>query len=233
MSIFRALIASENGETPTPVLPTEYQEVEYIATAGSQASNYAAYINTGVNPNANTKIDIDFAMVTAYSKNWTWMPIFGSRDNTYNDKSTYFALYVYGKVNATSGTVTENYAGADPGSSSTVYVNFGQRYNIKNNGGSFYLDDVYLPAISTTNVLVQSNQPIYLFDCNNLGSPQNRQHRTKIFKCKIYNGDTLIRDFVPCYKKSNNVIGFYDLVGSTFYTNSGTGYMERGSDVNA
>ena len=53
----------------------------------------------------------------------------------------------------------------------------------------------------------------------------------KIYNAKIYNGDSLVRDFVPCYRKEDNVIGMYDLISNTFYTNSGTGDFEKGQDV--
>ena len=43
------------------------------------------------------------------------------------------------------------------------------------------------------------------------------------YSFKIWKGDTMIRDFVPCYRKSDNVAGMYDLLNNTFYTNNGTG----------
>ena len=31
---------------------------------------------------------------------------------------------------------------------------------------------------------------------------------------------TLVRDLVPCYRKSDGVVGMYDIVNKKFYTNS-------------
>lgn len=42
----------------------------------------------------------------------------------------------------------------------------------------------------------------------------------------------LIAKFIPCYRKSDNVIGFYDSVNSVFYINQGTGAFGKGPDVN-
>ena len=42
---------------------------------------------------------------------------------------------------------------------------------------------------------------------------------------------TPIRNFVPCYRKSDNVIGLYDTVEGVFYTNAGTGSFTKGVDV--
>ena len=40
---------------------------------------------------------------------------------------------------------------------------------------------------------------------------------------KIWNdSNVLVRDFIPCYRKSDNVAWLYDLVNNIFYTNSGT-----------
>lgn len=48
------------------------------------------------------------------------------------------------------------------------------------------------------------------------------------YSFKIWKGDTLLREFVPCYRKSDNVIGMYDIVEGTFYTNCGTGQFLAG-----
>ena len=38
-----------------------------------------------------------------------------------------------------------------------------------------------------------------------------------IYYCKIYDSqDTLLRDYVPCYRKSDNKVGMYDMVEGTF-----------------
>lgn len=48
---------------------------------------------------------------------------------------------------------------------------------------------------------------------------------------KFYDNDVLVRNFIPCYRKSDNVIGMYDLVNDVFYTNAGTGTFLKGDDV--
>lgn len=39
----------------------------------------------------------------------------------------------------------------------------------------------------------------------------------KIRSCKIYNWETLVRDFVPCYRKSDWVIWLFDTVENVLY----------------
>ena len=37
--------------------------------------------------------------------------------------------------------------------------------------------------------------------------------------------------FIPCYRKADDVIGLYDSITETFYTNSGTGSLIKGEDA--
>jgi hypothetical protein len=70
--------------------------------------------------------------------------------------------------------------------------------------------------MSVNNVLILQNQ----WWLNN-GDICNK---AKIYSCKIYdNSEVLVRNFVPCYRKSDNVAWLYDLVEWVFYTNQGTG----------
>ena len=40
---------------------------------------------------------------------------------------------------------------------------------------------------------------------------------------KMYDGDELVRDLVPYYKKDINKVGMLDKVHNVFYENQGTG----------
>jgi len=49
---------------------------------------------------------------------------------------------------------------------------------------------------------------------------------------KLYDGTSLVRDLVPCYRKSNGRPGFYCLISKTFYTNAGAAtILQKGPDV--
>lgn len=51
------------------------------------------------------------------------------------------------------------------------------------------------------------------------------------YSFKIWNGDTLLRDFIPCVRTSDGAIGMYDTVNGVFYTNAGTGTFTAGSFI--
>lgn len=54
----------------------------------------------------------------------------------------------------------------------------------------------------------------------------------KLFYQEMIKNNLSIRKFVPCYRKSDNVIGLYDMANNQFYTNAGTGTFLKGDDIN-
>jgi hypothetical protein len=53
----------------------------------------------------------------------------------------------------------------------------------------------------------------------------------KIYSCKLYKSNQMVRNFIPCYRKADNEIGMYDLVNKVFYTNQGTGTFLKGNNT--
>ena len=45
----------------------------------------------------------------------------------------------------------------------------------------------------------------------------------RLYELKMWKDGELVREFIPCYRKSDKEVGLYDLVNSIFYTNAGTG----------
>lgn len=202
-------------------LPNTYQEVEYIQSSGDQ------WIDTWYILTSNPKFDINFAFLWWDSN--SWIPICGSRNNTGAHFSWFCCLY----VNSSSYYVTPNYAWFDPWASSWVSITSGVKYNIIEDAWKFYLDWVYKSAASTTNTYVSVVGRNFLLFANNDRENwlQIRWCRMKLYWCKLYNNWTLVRNFVPCYRKSDSVIWLYDLVNNQFYTNSWTGTFTKWSDI--
>lgn len=48
--------------------------------------------------------------------------------------------------------------------------------------------------------------------------------------CDIYENGTLIQNLIPARRNSDNVLGMYDTVTNTFFTNAGTGNFIAGPD---
>ena len=60
-----------------------------------------------------------------------------------------------------------------------------------------------------------------------------RRLNGKIYYFKLIDKTTgeMVRNLIPCYRKSDDVIGLYDTVTGTFYTNDGTGTFGKGNDA--
>ena len=193
-----------------PVLPVEYQEVKYLQSSKTQ------YIDTGIKANQDTSVVLKFDSILADGEYYN--APFGSRDA--NDSTQFFIglqsnsdakwFFRYGK--------------------NTYYAGFGEKYGYNeltahknvwtlNNGANTFPYENF-----------QSDYSMYLFGLNYAGN-FDRGFNGRIYSCKIYDNDTLVRDFVPCYRKRDNVIGMYDLVNGAFYTNSGTGAFIKGEDI--
>lgn len=62
-------------------------------------------------------------------------------------------------------------------------------------------------------------------------SPTSPKIIMRLWYLKIYDNGTLVRDMIPCYRKSDNEIGMYDIVNDVFYTNQGTGTFSKGPNT--
>lgn len=199
-------------------LPLEYQEVEYIENTGT------SYIDTGFKPNNNTRTYIRFYAGTLGTN---VRAIFGSRDATnYNDSYTSFYL---GSNTTSTGRMRVDYYNTNsnnvylfPNTSDKTEYELDYNKNIVTLNGATH---------TFTPQTFNSNNNIFLFTCNSGGIADNRMMIGKIYACKIWDNEVLIRDLIPCYRISDNVIGLYDIVNDVFYTNSGTGTFSKGPDV--
>lgn len=193
------------GSTEQRNLPSEYTQVEYIKSSGTQ------YINTGIALNDTMTIRIKYDYISAGF-------VFGSR---------------VGSSIGYSG-ITNEIAGK--------YVKYIIRYGNK----IIYKQDT-APA-GTVNVVISPNGVTlngadvstttygnnfyagncYLFTVNNNGSPYTGEFAVNLIR--RFTIDNII-DLVPCRRKSDNVLGMYDLVNDTFLTNAGKGTFTAGPDV--
>lgn len=207
---------------PYTRLPSEYQEVEYIESTGTQ------YINTGYKPTTYPKIDFTFLYVWGGISSETWLPLFWRRDYYWYGRAADFALFV---TKASPYYLSPNRWWFDPWNWSWVTISKDIKYNIVIDKWQFYLDWVLKSWASTNNTITSTNYPVFLFDNNDGWSRTNRNTQIRLYSCKLYNDWVLERDLVPCYRKSDWVIWMYDLVNNQFYTNSWTGTFSKGNDV--
>ena len=87
------------------------------------------------------------------------------------------------------------------------------------NGSSFLdIDKTYPSGVTNT---------MYLFAGNYNNSP-NWRFIGRVYYLQITDNSSLVRNMIPVRRNSDNVLGMYDLVSRTFFTNSGTGTFVAG-----
>lgn len=192
----------------------DYQEVEYIQSSGTQ------YVNTLYIPSVNTKIETDIQWGT---QSTSWAAFFGA---TGNDSSADWILWrIYSSTSTNFNPWFCNATYWERQITTTINA----WHNIVLKSWSCNLDWTSY-TITTSSTPYQSS--IDLFAWNNWWTHWWRASQCAIKTFKIYESWTLVRDFVPCYRKSDNVIWLYDLVKDQFYTNSWTWTFTKWPDVN-
>lgn len=182
--------------------------IEYIQSSGTQ------YINSGFIPKATTR-----TIMKAEPMSWSaWSAFFGTR-------------------NATSSTASQAYIAAVP--AATLYRSdyFGssltaetptimQITNIDKNKNICSFNNIMITNTSST---VNATTNMFLLALNDVGTAKYFLS-AKLYSCKIYDGDTLVRDFIPI-KTTTNVYGLWDKVNKVFYPNAGTGTFTGGPAI--
>lgn len=185
--------------------PNGYKQLEYIQSSGTH------YIDTGFKPNNNTRVVMDSEFLEKPSGNTA---LFGARTSANN--KNYALLFI------------SSYFRSDYNTSYT------QTWSISAKNRRIYDKNKQTTRIdgdnqSYSNANFQTDYNLALFAINAAGTVQ-RLASMRLFSCKVYDNDTLIRDFIPC-KNDAGAIGLYDLVNSKFYTNAGTGVFIAGPEV--
>lgn len=192
----------------------EYQRVEYLDFTGGQI------INSGVIPTRDTTTQVTFK--TSTDGKW----LFGSRTG-YNTTDTY-AMHLYTASNSLWYQIA---------SSSTPQ----QSYNFSGNKVTVKVDKNYMwvngkqlnsTAFSSSG-FTTSSWPLYFGGINEKGSGTDRPFTGQIYDIKIWQGSTLVRDFVPVVRSRGGVAGMYDMVEGKFYANAGSGSFKAGGVIPA
>ena len=200
------------GPAKASLLPAEYTRLSYIESTGTQ------YINTGFKPNNNTRVVMDFENSGDYSAMTTSLcPLLGARNGS---SSAVFALWIGTKTYPQYGNVAYNKNG-----NFTVNLNSRLIYDFNKN-----IAKIGESSITCTTATFSTNYNLYLLAMNNYGTIDSRHPSGKLYSSKIYDNDTIVRDFVPC-KNASGVAGLYDLVNGQFYTNEGTGVFGCGTEI--
>ena len=184
-----------------------YQEVEYIESTGTQ------YIDTGIIP-YKTTTELKYAF-TNLANEQTVAGCFNEGNNRY---------YVC-QIDSVGNLSFRN-------KSNTIIFNTTSdtdihtiKYNDTNN--YVFLDNQNIGTVSNLANSLVNSLTLFARKSTNMES----YSKSRIYYCKIWEDEVLVRNFIPCYRKSDNEIGLYDTINNVFYTNSGTGTFLKGNDI--
>lgn len=221
-------------------IPSEYKEVEYIESNGTQ------YIDTEIYGTEKTRIDISYE----YTTNATSSIILGNRIAS---KDREFLLGT--STNLVPDTLFLGYRNSGISNNSSNYENYNIpinkqiKYNVLINTGIYpspllkpspnlILREIYNSVnVNGTNYIVHTTDESFTtfktIDVFGGYTSQNDFILTsaKLYALKIYNERIVQRDFIPCYKVSTNEVGLYDIVSQRFFTNKGEGIFTKGNNV--
>ena len=197
-------------------LPQGYTEVEYI----ERNSTHNGYLPLGEYFTENTVINIDFQMTQA--KGNAIIGDYGSNND--NDDWRVFLNY---------DVTVNNWLVYDFINSRNYYNtgNWSKRFDLEI--GNYYIKDLntgtYLINSTRKTSFTRPNQ-MYLFHMEGSQGTNNIDYGY-IYSVKIYQNNGLVRDFVPCIRDNDSMVGMYDLVNDVFYYPPNNGTLIAGDPV--
>ena len=192
-------------------IPTGCVALEYIESTGTQ------YIDTLFTPNQDTSLEVDVA-VKELSPSVSFTPI---SDNSKNTSANRFGIgYDSNKK------VQYNYNVYHYG---TASVNLNERHKIALKKNVAYIDGKQDGTFSETTFTSPSS--LFAFG-GYVGSSEIRKTKIRLYSLKLWNGDTLVRNFIPI-KDANDTVCLYDSVNDDYYYNSGTGNFVAGDELDS
>ena len=119
----------------------------------------------------------------------------------------------------------------DYGTSSVngMIINRNTKFTIKIANNNHYINDSKRTQNGTFSGT--SDYSLYIFNGNGAGNLQTA-FIGRIYSYKIFDGNTLVRNYIPCLRNIDNTIGLYDEANDVFYTNAGTGEFIKGNPIN-
>ena len=217
-------------EAASGLLPDEYQRVEYIESTGAQ------YFDTDVNP-SNYSDGISYVFrgcftdfVATGGNNYLFGCLNdGCRSGNISvlkgTTATSMIVYIGALGNGTYSTSETPLINTDFEITMTATSLSIDNFTASHNGTAFKRTNASFTACD------MPNANIYLLQCSGVGA-NSKPFCGKLYSFSMNTADGVpIRNFVPCYRASDSVIGLYDTVEDKFYENIGTGSFTKGADV--
>ena len=189
----------------TSKLPTEYQEVEYISSTGTQ------YIKTNISCNYNDTVK----MVSIGNFNLT-------------NNTAWQGVNAYLQHNISSSKVSDGSSSLSLSNNEEITVSYDGNTHVETvtvGSSSEQMSRTWNDSSYGGNVTF-----LKMGDKDSIYSASGVSAYLK--GGKIYVDNILKVDLIPAVRKSDNVAGMYDVINNIFYTNNGSGTFGVGNNVN-
>lgn len=187
-------------------------EIEYLESTGTQ------YIDTGIVPDSSTGAKAVFLIRDTSRSNYVLgsRAVGAARFYLYNNEQSSFVRYGWGNLITTNTSALVN-------SVTEVALNY-------LNDGKYVYANTELAALPSTSFSANSYR-MFLFNSNFAGGAFDSAASLigYIKSCKITQGSTLVRDFIPVRVGQTGYM--YDRVSRRLFGNKGTGSFVLGPDV--
>ena len=197
---------------PVDPVPVGYKTVNYLESTGTQ------YIDTGVYPTQLTEAEYKCAVTgSVYNAD---SHLFGSRLSASSEAFDLAYMNTAGngveKFRFIHGTTTTQET-----TTSVTASQLANPHTYYMSGTSFKVDGS--EKMSFTTESFTGSYSLWLFGVNNAGSLHNQVRAQRVYYCKIWDNNTIVRNFIPVVRLLDNKAGMWDTVTKQFFGNAGTG----------
>ena len=189
-----------------------------------------SYVDTGVKPNQDTRVVMDVAVKDSNTREY-WFGAWDNRGNGMHQVGAFAVGNDDGEVY--SATPDRGGGNGDELAAGRTTIDFSHGVlTVTTNGVSYTHTDWHdLQTDRELKTTFQLENAIWLFVQNRKGEAQagDGQVSIRLHSCQIYDGDTLVRDYVPVQYGSE--VCLYDQVNGAYAMNKGSGAFEAGPVV--
>ena len=197
---------------------SDYHQVEYI-----EGYSCKSFVDSGVS-GANDNLRIETKL-----RFWDWAQYAAFYGNYINETTNVTRLIFYNYryrllicTNQKSQSSNSQYVDAGGWFNADVDHKITHSYSTLTVDGTDYALTVHTKGTAnSTNIAINANR---------LDTTSNYSTKVRFYYFKIYDGDTLVKDLVPCVRISDSKTGLYDKVAGVFHPNIGSEEFVCGTD---
>lgn len=204
-----------------------YEYLDYIQGSGSQ------YINTGYTMGSGTTADFKARFIGLPVKG-NWQGVFGMRKDGSDKVGA--CVFLYNNAGTVNFWRTLNGDANVPGLGAVgTGVDYMFHVDKTGTGPTTITGGMLDHAVLGTALGGTCAGPAYIFNLNQNGVvwDVNRSASMRLYSLTFSENGTVVRDYLPVRRKTDNAVGLYERLGHMFYANNGTGTFTVGAVTNA